>query len=185
MLRLKEKYQKEIIPAMMEKFGYKNRMAVPRIEKVTVNTGFGRLVAGKSSDEHKKIYNSIVQDLNLICGQKATLNRAKKSIASFKIREGQEIGASCVLRKSRMYDFLDRLTVIALPRSRDFRGISAASIDKQGNLTIGIKEHIAFPEIFSEKAKTIFGLEITVVTTARKKEESMELLKLIGFPFKA
>ena len=185
MLRLKEKYEKETVPAMMEKFGYKNKMAVPRIEKVVINTGFGRLVSGKTSEEQKKIQDTILGDLSLISGQKPILKRAKKSISGFKIREGQVIGASVTLRGKKMFDFLERLIHIALPRLRDFQGIERSVFDKKGNLTIGIREQIAFPEILPEKAKNIFGLEITVVTTAKKREEGIELLRLLGFPIKA
>jgi large subunit ribosomal protein L5 len=184
MLNLQEKYKKEVIPAMMEKFGYKNPMAVPRIEKVVVNTGFGRQVAEKSGEEQKRIESSTMHDLSLICGQKPVFKKAKKSIAAFKLREGLNIGTACTLRRKKMYDFLDRLIHIVLPRSRDFRGIDSKSFDKSGNLTIGMKEHIAFPEILSEKAKGIFGLEITIATNAKNKEEGSRLLKLMGFPIK-
>jgi len=184
MLRLPEKYQKEVIPSMQEKFGYKNNMAVPKIEKVIVNTGFGRLVSGKTSDEQKKIVDFILDDLALITGQKPILTQAKKSISGFKIQKGLPIGAMVTLRGKRMYDFLERLIQIALPRCRDFQGLEPNSIDKKGNLTIGIREHIAFPEILPEKAKNIFGLEITVVTDAKKREEGIKLLRFIGFPIK-
>ncbi len=182
MIKLPEKYQKEVIPAMMEKFGYKNPMAVPKITKVIVNTGFGRLISGKTNDEQKKIQKSILYDLTLITGQKLVLKQAKKSISGFKIRQGMPVGAAVVLRKQRMFDFLERLIHITLPRSRDFQGLSLSSINKDGNLTIGIKEHIAFFEILPEKAKIIFGLEITVVTTAKNQEQGVELLRLMGFP---
>lgn len=184
MLRLREKYKKEVVPAMQEKFGYRNPMAVPKIEKVVINTGFGRQVSGKSSEEQKKIQETVLQDLGLISGQKAVLKRAKKSISGFKTREGQVIGAAVTLRGEKMSDFLERLIHVGLPRLRDFRGIEISSFDKKGNLTIGIREHIAFPEILPEKAKNIFGLEITVVTTAKNREEGIELLKLLGFPIK-
>ncbi len=180
-----EKYKKEVIPTMMERFGYTNPMAVPRIEKVLVNTGFGKLISGKSSDERKKIQEAILHDLALICGQWPTLTKAKKSIAGFKIRKGMSLGAMVTLRRKRMNDFLERLINIVLPRLRDFQGIDPKSFDRNGNLTIGIKEHIAFPEISPEKVKNIFGLEITVVTTAKTREEGIELLKLLGFPIKA
>ena len=185
MLRLQEKYQKEVIPAMMEKFGYRNKMAVPKIEKVVINTGFGRLVSGKTSEEQKKIQDTVLQDLSLISGQRPVLTRAKKSISGFKTREGQVIGAAVTLRGKKMSDFLERLIHIAFPRLRDFRGIEINSFDKKGNLTIGLREHIAFPEILPEKAKNIFGLEITIVTTAKSREEGIELLKLLGFPIKS
>ena len=185
MLRLKEKYQREAIPAMMEKFGCRNKMAVPKIEKVIINTGFGKLVVGKTSDEQKKIRESILNDLALICGQRPILTEAKKAISAFKIREEMPLGARVTLRKKRMFDFLERLIHIALPRSRDFRGINPKSFDKKGNLTIGIKEHITFPEVSPEKIKQIFGFEITIVTTAKSREEGIELLKLMGFPIKS
>jgi len=184
MLRLKEKYQKEVIPAMMERFGYTNKMAVPKIEKVIINTGFGRLISGKTGEEQKKIQDAILEDLSLITGQRPILTKAKKSISGFKIRKGMPVGARVTLREKRMGDFLERLIHIALPRSRDFRGIDPKSFDPKGNLTLAIKEHIAFPEISPEKVKNIFGLEITVVTTAKSKEEGMELLRLLGFPIR-
>jgi large subunit ribosomal protein L5 len=185
MLRLQEKYQKEVIPQMMEKFGYKNRMAVPEIEKVVINTGFGKLVSGKTPEEQKKIYQPILEDLTLVSGQKPILKGAKKSISTFKIRKGMPVGAMVTLRGKRMNDFLERLIHIALPRSRDFQGIDQKSVDKKGNLTIGIKEHIAFPEVSPEKVKNIFGLEVTVVTNAKSREEGVELLRLLGFPIKS
>ncbi len=182
--KLEEKYNTEVIPEMMKRFGYKNKLAVPKIEKVVVNTGFGRQVSGKTSEEQKKIAGFISEDLSLICGQKAILTRAKKSISSFKTRQGMSIGAKVTLRGKKMRDFLERLIHLALPRSRDFRGIEQSSLDKKGNLTIAIKEHIAFPEILSEKAKDIFGFEATITTTAKNREEALELLKLLGFPIK-
>lgn len=184
MIRLQEKYKKEVILALKEKFGYKNIMSVPKIEKVAVNTGFGRLVSGKTSGEEKKIYTAILEDLSSIIGQYPTLTRARKSIAGFKTREGMPIGARITLRGKKMYDFLEKVIYIALPRSRDFQGIDRKSVDREGNLTIGIQEHIIFPEIELEKTKNIFGLEITVVTTAKTPEEGLELLRLLGFPIK-
>jgi large subunit ribosomal protein L5 len=181
---LKEKYKKEVIKEMIVKFGYKNPMAVPKIEKVVINTGFGKLISGKTSEEQKKNYEAILIDLALIAGQKPVLKKAKKSIAAFKTRKGFAIGATVTLRGKRMYDFLERLICIALPRSRDFQGIDSKSLDQKGNLTIGIREHISFPEISLEKTRSIFGFEITIVTTAKNKEEGAELLKLIGFPIK-
>jgi len=160
-------------------------MAVPRIEKVIVNTSFGKLIVGKTSDEQKKFLDSILEDLSLICGQKPILKGAKKSISTFKLRKGLPVGAKITLRKKRMYDFLERLIHIVLPRSRDFRGIDPTSFDKKGNLTVGIREHITFPEVSPEKTKTIFGLEITIVTDAKKREEGIELLRLMGFPIKS
>jgi len=184
MLRLKEKYEKEAIPAMIEKFGYKNKMAVPKIEKVIVNTSFGKLISGKTHDEQKKIFDSILEDLSLICGQRPILTLARKSISGFKLRKDSPVGAKITLRRKMMFDFLERLIHIALPRSRDFNGIQESSFDKKGNLTISIREHIAFPEVSPEKAKTIFGLEVTVAINAKKRGEGIELLRLMGFPIK-
>ena len=184
MLKLNEKYKKEVIPAMMKNFGYKNVMAVPKIQKVVINTGYGREVAGKTGEDHKKFIEFILNEISLISGQKAVKTYTKKPIAGFKIRKGLPIGAKVTLRGSKMTDFLERLIYLSLPRTRDFSGISFNSIDKQGNLTIAIKEHIIFSEILPEKIRSIFGLEITIVTTAKKKEEAIELFKLLGFPIK-
>jgi len=184
MNKLQEKYRKEVVPQMMANFGYKNPMAVPKIEKVVVNTGFGRQVVAKTGDEQKKFMAAIIEDLSAICGQRAVLTSAKKAIASFKIRKGIAIGAMTVLRGKKMYDFLERVINIALPRSRDFRGIDPKSFDRSGNLAIAVKEHTVFPEIMPEKVKTIFGLEIIVATTAESKEEGLNLLKAMGFPIK-
>lgn len=183
-MKLRDKYKKEVIPAMQKKFGYKSTMAVPKIEKVQVNTSFGGLISGKTKGEQKKIHEPILEDLAFICGQRPILTKAKKSISGFKIREGMPVGAKVSLRKQKMYDFLERLIHIGLPRSRDFRGIDPKSFDREGNLTIAIKEHIVFPEILPEKVKNIFGFEITIVTTAKTKEEGIELLRLLGFPIK-
>lgn len=182
--KLKEKYNKVVVPALMEKFGRKNRMAVPSIKKVVLNSSFGKDVVGKTAGEREKVQNLISQDLSLIAGQKVNLVKSKKSIAGFKLREGLEISAVVTLRKDRMWDFLERLIYLSFPRSRDFKGINPKSIDKNGNLSIGFREHIMFPEIFTEKEKTIFGLQITVVTNAKNKEEGLELYKLLGFPMK-
>jgi len=184
MMRLKEKFIKEVVPAMREQFGYKSVMAVPKIEKVVLNTGFGRLVVGKLGDEPKKISEAIISDLTEISGQKVMGTRAKKAISAFKTRQGMMIGACVTLRGQRMYDFLERLINIALPRSRDFQGIDPKSVDRSGNLTVALKEHIAFPEISPEKTRAIFGFEMTIVTTAKNQKEGLELLKLIGFPIK-
>ena len=184
MIYLKEKYSKEVVPVMQKKFGYSNVMAVPKIEKVVLNTGFGKLISGKTSNEQKKIPEAIANDLTMIAGQKTVLTKAKKSIAGFKIRKGMVVGTAVTLRKKKMFDFLDRLIHIVLPRTRDFQGIDSKVVDKSGNMTIAIKEHIVFPEILPEKVKSIFGLEITVVTTAKNKEEGLELLRLLGFPIK-
>jgi len=184
MLRLKEKYEKKAVPAMMAKFSYKNALAVPQIKKVIVNTGFGRLVAGKSKQETEKEYKGILDALILIVGQKPVLTKAKKSISGFKLRQGMPVGAKVTLRKQKMYDMLDRVIHIILPRTRDFAGLEPSSVDKEGNLTIGIKEHIVFLEVGAEDAKRIFGMEITVVTNAKTREEGLELFKSLGFPIK-
>jgi large subunit ribosomal protein L5 len=183
-MRLKEKYQKEVIPEMMKRFNYESKMAVPKIEKVVVNVGFGKMVSSKLPQERQKIIDAIVNDLSLICAQKPALTKAKKTISGFKVREGEIIGAKVTLRKQRMYDFLERLIHIALPRSRDFQGISISSFDEKGNLTIGIREHIAFPEVSPEKVKFIFPFEITIVTNAKSREEAIALFELLGFPIK-
>ncbi len=181
---LKEKYNKEVAPQMQKVFGYKNTMAVPKILKVVINTCFGKTAVTKTSGEREKVQNLIMQDLSSISGQKPKLVKSKKSIAAFKLREGLEIAAMVTLRKNKMWDFLERLVYLSFPRSRDFKGISQKTIDKKGNLNIGFREHISFPEIFAEKEKTIFGLEITIVTNAKSKEEGLELYKLLGFPIK-
>jgi len=162
---------------MKEKFGYKNDLAVPRIIKVIVNTGVG-------SVKDEKQFEFIEKQLALIAGQKPAKRLAKKSIASFKLRQGALAGYSVALRSGRMYDFLDRLLNIAIPRIGDFRGLNPKAVDEAGNITIGIKEHTIFPEISEEEIKMIFGLEVTIVTTAKTREEALELFRLLGFPFK-
>lgn len=174
---LQEKYSKEVVPAMVRRFGYKNLMAVPKIEKVVVNVGVGRLRDDKEHEEVKKY-------LALITGQKPAPRPAKKAIASFKTRQGLIIGYQVTLRGKRMYDFLSRLIDVALPRTRDFRGIDEKSFDPRGNLTIGIKEHIVFPELVGEDYRFLFGLEVTVVTAAKRREEGVELSRLMGFLIK-
>lgn len=175
---LKKKYISEVIPKMKEKFGYDNIMAVPKILKVAVNVG----ISGVSKDE--KLQEFIAKDLAIITGQKPVATRAKKAISAFKTREGMEIGLKITLRGKKMFDFVSRLVNVVLPRTRDFRGLSSKSIDKGGNLTIGIKEHMIFPEISPEEIKRNFGMEITIVTNSKSKEESLELFKLMGFPIK-
>ncbi len=182
MINLQERYKKEAIPAMMKKFGYKSVMAIPRIESVIINVGFGKEAANKGSDEQKKFIKKLENDLALICGQKPAITKAKKSVAGFKLRKGTPLGLRVTLRKKRMYHFLDRLVNVALPRSRDFRGLDNKSFDGSGNFTLGIKEQIIFPEVSTERLKDIFGFEITIKTTAKNKEEGMELLRQIGFP---
>ena len=178
MLNTKEKYSKKAIPAMKEKFGYTNNLAVPRIEKVVVNVGTGKIY--KEADKVEEIINSIAE----ISGQRPIRAKARKAVAGFKIRQGLEIGAKVTLRGKRMWQFIDRLINIALPRIRDFQGIEAKSIDEKGNLNIGMKEHIVFPEVSAEKVKNIFSLQVTVVTSAKSREEGIELFKLLGFPIK-
>ncbi|OGN03890.1 MAG: 50S ribosomal protein L5 [Candidatus Yanofskybacteria bacterium RIFCSPHIGHO2_01_FULL_44_17] len=178
--RLLTKYRKEVIPAMRAKFGYKNVMQVPKIEKVVVNVGYGRKAIAKDT----KAIERIEQDLNKITGQKPSVRKAKKSISGFKLREGLEVGFAVTLRGRRMYDFIDRLISIALPRSRDFHGLDNNSFDKRGSLNIGIKEQTIFPEVSYESMKDIFSLQITITTSAKRKEEGAELLSLVGFPIK-
>jgi len=178
MARLQEKYKKEVISAMQKEFGLNNIMSVPKINKVIINIGTGRIL------KDGKAIERVEKDLTLLSGQKPIVRKAKKSIAGFKTREGMEIGYSVTLRGKRMYDFLDRLISVALPRSKDFRGIDPKNVDQGGSLNLGIKEHSIFPEIQYENVKEIFGLQITVVTTARNREKGLRLLKLIGFPIK-
>lgn len=184
MSAIKEKYEKKAIPGLKEKFGYKNRMAIPKIVKVVVNTGFGRVMGPKTKDEQKKFAEYIISNLSQIIGQKPVLTSARKSIASFKLREGSNVGAMATLRGKKMYDVLDKLVNIVLPRSRDFRGITLSSVDASGNLNLGIKEHIIFPEISPEKSVIIIGLQINVVTNAKTKQEGLELFRLLDFPMK-
>ncbi len=183
-MRLKEKYLKKVVPEMMKKFEYKNTMAVPKVSKVVVNSSFGKTIATMTSNEQEKTKKLVLNDLAAITGQRPVLTEAKKSVSGFKLRQGMQIGAKVTLRKEKMYDFMERLVSVSLPRMRDFRGISRKCFDKSGNLTIGIKEHIIFPEISAEQAKSIFGLEITIITTTEDKEQGIELLKLLGFPIK-
>ncbi len=177
-MKLKEKYLKEAIPQMKEKFGYRSNLAVPRIEKVVLNTGFSPVI------RDDKFQEEVAQDMAIITGQKPAFRQAKKSIAGFKTREGMKVGLAVTLRGQRMHDFLDRLIHIVLPRGRDFRGLDKKNIDQNGNLNIGMKEQIVFPEISAESARNIFGLEIAVVTTAKTKKEGKELFRLLGFPIK-
>lgn len=179
MARLKEKYLNEVAPAMMAKFGYKNVMEIPRVEKVIVNMGVGEAVA------NPKVLDAAVNDLMTIVGQRPVVTRAKKSIAAFKIRQGMAIGTKVTLRGERMYQFLDKLVNVALPRVRDFRGVSPKSFDGRGNYTMGIKEQLIFPEIDYDKVDKVRGMDIIVVTTAKTDEEARELLKLMGMPFSA
>ena len=174
---LKAKYQAEVAPALMQKFGYKSTMQIPRLDKIVVNVGCSE------ARENAKVLDAVVSDLTAITGQKAVITKAKKSVANFKLREGMPIGAKVTLRGNKMWEFLDRLFNVALPRVRDFRGISADSFDGRGNYALGIKEQLIFPEIEYDKIDKIRGMDIVMCTTAQTDEEARELLKLIGAPF--
>jgi large subunit ribosomal protein L5 len=179
MSRLREKYQKDVVPALQKEFGYGNVMAIPRITKVVVNMGLGEATA------NAKVIDVAVDELGRITGQKAAVRRASKSIAQFKVRQGQPIGAMVTLRGQRMYEFLDRLVSIARPRVRDFRGISSRGFDGRGNYTLGLRDQIIFPEIDYMKVDKARGMNVSVVTTARTDEEARRLLQLIGLPFRS
>ena len=177
MSRLKEQYQNEIVDALIKKFGYKNIMEVPKLDKVVINMGVGE------AKDNAKALDSAVADMEKITGQKAVLTRAKNSVANFKLREGQQIGCKVTLRGERMYEFLDRLVNLALPRVRDFRGVSNNSFDGRGNYTLGVKEQLIFPEIDFDKVNKLRGMDIVFVTTAKTDEEGHELLAQLGMPF--
>ena len=176
--RLAEKYKNEIVPKLREQFSYKSIMQVPKLEKIVVNIGVG------AATQDSKILDEAVKDLETITGQKASIRQAKKSISNFKLREGMKIGAKITLRKEHMYEFLDRLISIALPRVRDFRGISDKSFDGRGNYTLGIKEQIIFPEINVDKVTRVMGMDVTFVTSAGTDKEAFELLTAFGVPFR-
>jgi large subunit ribosomal protein L5 len=175
--RLQDVYRKTVVPDLQKHFGYKNVMQVPKLEKIAVNVGVGQ------ATQDQKLLDAVVKDLEIIVGQKVVVTKAKKAISNFKLREGLPIGARVTLRAAHMYEFLDRFVSVAVPRIRDFRGFSDKSFDGRGNYTIGIKEHIIFPEIDVDKVSKVFGMDITFVTTARRDEESYELLKRLGMPF--
>ena len=177
MSRLKDLYKDEIVDAMIKKFGYKNIMEVPKLDKIVINMGVGE------AKENAKVLDSAVKDLETITGQKVVLTRAKNSVANFKIREGMPIGCKTTLRGEKMYDFMDRLVNLALPRVRDFRGVSADSFDGRGNYALGVKEQLIFPEIEYDKVEKVRGMDVIVVTTAKTDEEARELLRLSGMPF--
>ena len=179
MSRLKEKYVKEVVPALKKEFGYTNVMAIPKIQKVVVNMGLGEATS------NAKVIEVATDELGRITAQKAVVRRAKKSIAQFKVREGMPVGASVTLRGERMYDFLDRLMSIALPRVRDFRGVSPRGFDGRGNYTLGLRDQLLFPEIDYMKVDKARGMNVSVVTSARTDEECRKLLQLIGMPFRA
>jgi len=175
--RLQEKYATEVIPALTEKFGFKSVMRVPKIEKIVISQGIGEAVADK------KIVDSAVDDLTIITGQKAVATVSKKDVSNFKLRKGMPIGTKVTLRGDKMYEFLDRLISIALPRTRDFKGVPAKGFDGRGNFNMGVKEHIIFPEIDIDKVNKILGMDITIVTSAPNDEEGKALLDAFGFPF--
>lgn len=177
-MTLKQTYEKELIPSLMETFSYKNTMQVPRLKKIVLNIGLGEAI------KNIKLLDSASADLALIAGQKPVITKARKSIAAFKLREGMPIGCMVTLRREKMYDFLEKLINIALPRVRDFRGISGKAFDGKGNYSLGIKEHIIFPEIDYDNTDSIKGLNISIVTSADNDKEGKELLKLFGMPFK-
>lgn len=177
--RLRERYQKEVVPALMERFGYRNPLAVPRLVKITLNMGVGE------ASQNVKLLDTAVQELTLIAGQKAVITRAKKSIANFKIRKGMPIGVMVTLRGERMYEFLDRLANIVLPRVRDFKGLPADSFDGRGNYTLGLRDQLVFPEIDYTRVEKVRGLNICLTTTARSDEEGRELLRRLGLPLRS
>lgn len=177
MTRLKAKYQSEIAKAMMEKFSYKNVMEIPKIEKVVINTGVGDV------KDNSKSINMVVDEMALIAGQKPVVTKAKKSVANFKVRQGMAVGMKVTLRGSQMYEFVDRLISVALPRVRDFKGVNPNSFDGRGNYTMGVREQLIFPEINYDKVENVRGMDITFVTTAKTDEEARELLRLFGMPF--
>jgi len=178
MTRVKEIYLKEVVPQLMKTFAYKNRMQVPQLEKITLNMGLGEAVS------NVKILDSAVEELSLIAGQKAVITRAKRSIAAFKLREGMPIGVMVTLRRNRMMEFFDKLVNVALPRVRDFRGVSGKAFDGRGNYSLGIREQIIFPEINLDKIDKVKGLNVSIGTTAKTDEEGKELLRLLGMPFR-
>jgi large subunit ribosomal protein L5 len=177
--RLKERFEQEVGPALRKEFGYKNRMQLPTVHKIVVNIGLGEAI------QNAKAVDAAVNDLKIIVGQKPVVTKAKKSIAQFKLRAGMEIGAMVTLRGERMWEFLDRLTSIALPRIRDFQGVSPKSFDGRGNYTLGLREQLVFAEIDYDKVDRLRGMEVTIVTTARNDEEGRRLLQLLGMPFRA
>ena len=178
MSRLKDMYYNEIVPAMVSKFGYKNIMQVPKLDKIVLNMGVGE------AKDNAKVLESAVKDMETIAGQKVILTKAKNSVANFKIREGMAIGCKKTLRGEKMYDFLDRLVNLALPRVRDFRGVNPDAFDGRGNYALGIKEQLIFPEIEYDKVDKVRGMDVIFVTTAHTDEEARELLRLFGMPFK-
>ncbi len=177
-MRLQELYKKKIVSKLKEKFGYKNNLQAPKLDKVVINVGVGK------HSKDKSYIDTVQKSLNKITGQKPILTKAKKAISAFKTRQGMIVGVVVTIRGKRMYDFTEKLINISFPRVRDFRGISESQVDRTGNLTIGFREHIAFPEIQAEEVDKIHGLEISIATTAKTREEGLELFRLMGFPFK-
>ena len=177
--RLKETYLKKVMPALTKEFGYQNQMAVPKLQKISLNIGLGE------ATQNAKLMDGAVNEMSQIAGQKPVITKARKSIATFKLREGMPIGAKVTLRQNRMYEFVDRLVNIALPRVRDFRGLNPKSFDGRGNFTLGLKEHIIFPEINFDKVEEIWGMDIVVCTTAPTDDEARALLKHLNFPFRS
>ena len=177
MARLKTKYQNEVVPAMMKEFSYKNSMQVPRLEKITLNVGVGE------ATQNAKAIDSAVAEITAITGQKPVVTRAKKAIANFKLREGVPIGCMVTMRQERMYEFLDRLIHVALPRVRDFKGVSNRAFDGRGNYSLGLREQIIFPEIHADRVEKTRGMTITLTTTAKTDQEGLALLRLMGMPF--
>ena len=178
MAKLKEIYQEKVVPALMKRFNYRNKMEVPKLEKIVINMGLGEAI------QNIKILDSAVQELSQITGQKPVITKAKKSIAQFKLRTGMPIGCMVTLRKERMYEFFNRLVNVALPRVRDFKGLSGKSFDGRGNYALGIREQLIFPEIHYDKIDKVKGMNIVIVTTAKTDEEGKELLRLLGMPFR-
>ena len=179
MARLKDKYRSEVVPALQQKFGYKNVNMIPKLEKIVINMGLGEC------KDNAKAFEQAVGELEIIAGQKPCITKAKKSIANFKLREGMNVGAKVTLRGDRMYEFADKLVNIVLPRVRDFRGVSAKAFDGRGNYALGVREQLIFPEIEYDKVEKVRGLEMIFVTTAQTDEEAKELLSLLGMPFQA
>lgn len=176
-VRLQEFYRKEVVPVLSKKFNYKNVFQVPKLQKISINVGLG------AATQDPKILETVAKDVENIIGQKPVITKAKKSVSNFKLREGMKIGCKVTLRKARMYEFLDRLINVSIPRIRDFRGVPEKSFDGQGNYTLGIKEHVIFPEINIDNVSKLFGMDVTFVTTAKTDEEALELLRAFGMPF--
>ncbi|MFA5135127.1 MAG: 50S ribosomal protein L5 [Patescibacteria group bacterium] len=177
-MRLKEKYETEVVPAMIKRFGYSTALAVPKMVKVSINSGTGKAL------KDEKLLEAVQATLTRISGQRPALTKARKSISAFKIRAGMTVGVRVTLRGSRMYDFVEKLIHVSLPRVRDFQGLDPKSIDQYGNLSIGFKEHVVFPEIRSDEVERTIGLEVTITTNSKTREEGTELLTMLGFPFK-